>query len=333
MNAMPSPNRTENDLLYEMYQNLPIGVVLLDSRMKVLSANRKFRTYFPFHPEGPEGFLLCGAVGCRRTEQETPSAAGCCGSCLVMERAARMIRSGCQVEAFDVREETAEHSSCGSSRWFRVSGIPVDCAYERFAVLFFDDITSRRGKEDALRKTLELDMPTKALNKYGLMKFLDSLLQERKPGPFTACMIDFDDFKCINDRYGHLTGDKVLDRFAKIARKNIRSGDMLGRYGGEEFLFVFRGVRPGQAKEIVGRIQSELKAAFQNEMELPVTFSAGMVFVGAKKAPLGRDALIRAMDRCLYQAKAEGKNRIASEEKPYGCEQEENGREKPPDGR
>ena len=313
MSTMPIPNQTENSILYDLYQNVPIGVVLLDSHMKVLSANRRFRTYFPFYPEGPEGLSLCNAIGCRYTEEKIygdgPKG---CESCPVLRSVGSMIRDNVPMEEIQIGHNPPDQYHRGT-QWFRVNGIPADCSYGRYGILFFDDVTAQMKKEKALKKKLELDLPTNVLNKYGLMKYLDSLLQAEKAEPVVACMIDFDDFKKINDQYGHLMGDKVLNRFSEIARKSIRADDALGRYGGEEFLFVFRGAGRGQARNIVGRIQAELRESFRGVLSLPVTFSAGMICMDAG-SPFPRwNDLIETLDRLLYRAKAEGKNRIVAD--------------------
>ena len=308
MSTTPIPNQTENRILYDLYQNLPIGVVLLDPHLKILSANRKFRTYFPFHPEGPEGFLLCSAIGCQERFDDSEG----CENCSIVKNVGSMMRDNVPMKAIEVRHHSPEQYHRGT-QWFRINGMPADCSYRRYGILFFDDVTDHMKKEKALKKKLELDLPTNVLNKYGLMRYLDSLSQAEKTEPVVACMIDFDDFKKINDQYGHLMGDKVLNRFSEIARKSIRANDALGRYGGEEFLFVFRGAKLDQARNIVGRVQAELRDSFQGILPMPVTFSAGMICMEEGSLFPRWDDLIETMDKLLYCAKAEGKNRIVSD--------------------
>lgn len=308
---MPIPNQTESSLLYDLYQNSPIGVVLLDPHLKILSANRRFRTYFPFYPEGPEGFLLCSAIGCRYIGAEACNDSKGCESCSILRSIVSMMKDNVPMKAIEIRHRPPDQCRRGT-RWFRVNGVPVDCSYGEYAVLLFDDITDHMKKEKALKRKLELDLTTNVLNKYGLMKYLDSLSQKEKTEPVVACMIDFDDFKKINDQYGHLMGDKILNRFSEIARKSIRADDKIGRYGGEEFLFVFRGARLDQARNIVERIQTELRESFRGVLSLPVTFSAGMICMDEGSSFPRWDDLIEAMDKLLYRAKAKGKNTIVT---------------------
>jgi len=128
-------------------------------------------------------------------------------------------------------------------------------------------------------------------------------------------MTDLDNFKGINDRYGHPAGDKVLRAFAEAARQNIRTGDIVGRYGGDEFLFLFQGITPQQAAGIIRRIQKGLRDACRDIIPTPVTFSAGIVsWRREEQLDIRWEDLLRSADRTLYQAKQKGKNRIAAAE-------------------
>ena len=194
-------------------------------------------------------------------------------------------------------------------RWFTVGGHPVSFFGRRYAVLFFHDITLQMLREKILRQKLKLDRQTNILNKVSLLHTLDALLRAKGRGPLAVCMIDFDDFKSINDRHGHLMGDRVLETFCRIARRDVRAGDILGRFGGEEFLFVLKADRE-QAVSILRRIQFDLRKSFFSVLALPVTFSAGVAACGEK--PRGWEELVKEADGLLYRAKANGKNRIAS---------------------
>ena len=161
-------------------------------------------------------------------------------------------------------------------------------------MLFLKDVTLQALREKVLRQKLKLDQQTKVLNKVSLLRSLDALLRTERRGPLSVCMVDFDDFKAVNDRYGHLMGDRVLDTFCRIARENIRAGDLLGRFGGEEFLFVLRADR-GQAAFILRRIQNDLRESFAGTVSFPVTFSAGVVSCG--KGHCGWKEIVEEADR------------------------------------
>jgi diguanylate cyclase (GGDEF)-like protein len=109
-------------------------------------------------------------------------------------------------------------------------------------------------------------------------------------------------------------GDKVLVTFSEIARKHIRKKDIIGRYGGEEFVFIFPETNQSQAFRILKRIHNELRLFFTQYMELPVTFSAGIVHVDHNECDLqNSNDLIGSVDRMLYRAKKRGRNRAVFE--------------------
>jgi diguanylate cyclase (GGDEF)-like protein len=192
-----------------------------------------------------------------------------------------------------------------------MNGISISHLNEKYALLTFTDITSLKKQEDCLRKALALDLATGTLNKYSLMDSLQKLTDScTSGGGFTICMIDFDNFKEVNDVYGHLMGDRVLETFSDIARKHIRKRDILGRYGGEEFIFVFPDSSEEMSLRILQRIQRELQKFFEADLKIPVTFSAGLIYVDNKEYEFPKSSdLIGSVDKMLYRAKTHGRNR------------------------
>lgn len=135
---------------------------------------------------------------------------------------------------------------------------------------------------------------------------------ERFGDPLSLVLADLDDFKQINDRYGHQTGDEVLRRFADVLRENVRDFDLPVRYGGEEFAVLLPETGIGGAERLARRLQTALLRLRLPEIEgdrPPVTASFG---VAAFPAARSAEALLSAADGALYRAKAAGKNRVAS---------------------
>lgn len=132
--------------------------------------------------------------------------------------------------------------------------------------------------------------------------------------PLSVAFIDLDDFKQINDRYGHLVGDQVLRNFAQVLRRLLRSTDLVARYGGEEFLVVLSQSDEHTATRVLQRILKETAhepMARVDGQPLYVTFSAGV----ATHDEAGRrfpdaHSLLQAADEALYGAKREGRNRV-----------------------
>jgi diguanylate cyclase (GGDEF)-like protein len=135
---------------------------------------------------------------------------------------------------------------------------------------------------------------------------------ERFGDPLALILADLDDFKEINDRYGHQAGDEVLRRFADVLRENVRDFDLPVRYGGEEFAVLLpeTGVQGGE--RLARRLQNALLRLRLPEIsgnKPPVTASFG---VAAFPAARSAEELLSAADGALYRAKAAGKNRVAS---------------------
>lgn len=125
-----------------------------------------------------------------------------------------------------------------------------------------------------------------------------------------ACaVIDLDHFKQINDNYGHQTGDKVLQFFGAMALKHFRQTDILGRVGGEEFLFMFPNTTVDEAKEMLQRFSSSLTTIAENleNRELEITVSVGLV---AAHQCDGMMQVIAQADAALYHTKRNGRNFI-----------------------
>ena len=168
---------------------------------------------------------------------------------------------------------------------------------------------------DSISAQARHDPLTDALNRKGLDDALSreiSTLQRRNL-PLSICLLDIDNFKTLNDRLGHETGDKALIHLANVARHCMRPNDTLARYGGEEFVILMPDTAPppplASGIEVMTRLQRELTRTFflsGNEKVL-ITFSAGVAQVGRDET--GIEAINRA-DQAMYLAKRAGKNRV-----------------------
>jgi diguanylate cyclase (GGDEF)-like protein/PAS domain S-box-containing protein len=123
-------------------------------------------------------------------------------------------------------------------------------------------------------------------------------------------LIDLDDFKRINDRHGHPEGDRVLALAARALRDGCRPEDLVGRYGGDEFLIVLAGAGLKAAANIAERLRAAVKAATGPPAvgDGPITVSAGVAEARSGEHPA---ALLARLDAALYQAKARGGDRVA----------------------
>lgn len=154
------------------------------------------------------------------------------------------------------------------------------------------------------------DSLTGLLNHSASKAQLDRMLRAALPaGRLAVAMVDIDRFKSINDNYGHPVGDQVIRSMAWLLRGRLRSSDLIGRYGGEEFILALSGVDIEQAQRMLERIRqdfSELPHAHANG-SIRATFSCGLAAVPDY---LTSGTLVEAADQALMQAKRGGRNQI-----------------------
>jgi len=135
--------------------------------------------------------------------------------------------------------------------------------------------------------------------------------QQRNNGSISFAMIDIDNFKKINDTYGHISGDTVLKELSNILMSSVRGGDIVGRYGGEEFSIVFLGIDEQNAFQLCERIRKEVEDFnFEIGIEtVKITISIGINF-NELKGIINKREIIQKADEALYRAKHNGRNRV-----------------------
>jgi len=133
----------------------------------------------------------------------------------------------------------------------------------------------------------------------------------RLGAPLCLALLDLDNFKELNDRLGHVTGDAALVHLAEVTRSVMRSQDLLGRYGGEEFVLLLPDTALESGVEAMKRLQRELSTRLfmQGKEKVLITFSAGVVQL--QDTETSAEALLRA-DAAMYLAKRAGKNRVVA---------------------
>lgn len=137
--------------------------------------------------------------------------------------------------------------------------------------------------------------------------------QSRRSGhPLALLLFDIDHFKRVNDEFGHATGDEVLRELVRTCRRCLRTADLLGRHGGEEFTVLLPETSPNAARYVGERIRRETESAVvrEGEAEIRCTVSVGVAALTAEME--GVDELIEDADRALYAAKRAGRNRVES---------------------
>ena len=152
------------------------------------------------------------------------------------------------------------------------------------------------GLTGLLNRTAFLDLARDELRRLNRVRTAASLI-----------LADLDHFKAINDEYGHSAGDTALQVFADACTATVRSTDLVGRYGGEEFIMLLPGVTPERAEEIAADISARLHAAASPVIPRLPTSSYGITSTAPGRVDL--DAMIASADAALYRAKTLGRDR------------------------
>ena len=170
-------------------------------------------------------------------------------------------------------------------------------------------VKSKIERYRALRRSMLRDGLTGLFNHRTLKEKLAAALTVARPSGATlsVAMIDIDHFKSVNDRFGHPMGDQVIRSLAWLLKQRLRKTDIVGRYGGEEFMVIFPDSGAQQAFEVLDRIRHDfsfIKYAFEDTW-FETTFSAG---VSQFPHVTNAEALIKEADEALYDAKHGGRN-------------------------
>ncbi len=218
---------------------------------------------------------------------------------------------------------------------FNVNIAPINTPDQKIkgAVITIDDITElekknkeltyilerlEKSQDEISRQNIELvklatrDPLTDLLNRRSLFEGLNSLLSETQAGGgVLACiMLDIDHFKRVNDTYGHAVGDKVIQIFAQILQDAVRPNDIVGRYGGEEFVIILANDDEVHAIDTAERIRETVNETRSSELPEGLIISSSFGVSSTAGDVWRSDTLIDNADQCLYVAKKNGRNRV-----------------------
>jgi diguanylate cyclase (GGDEF)-like protein len=205
---------------------------------------------------------------------------------------------------------------------YRATGLEAD---EVFALpllmcvtlVYVSKVTTAQAEIQRIVKTEEEpqnrsqgDVLTGLPNRAQFLERLSRVVQYVNYNPtfrFAIMFVDLDGFKPINDRFGHKAGDVVLRHVARLFQSCLRQGDLVGRYGGDEFIFLLNDVHhPSEVTEVAERVLARLKASIDVGESVTVGASIGIAF-HSNMNETGEE-LIRDADHAMYRAKAQGKN-------------------------
>lgn len=177
-----------------------------------------------------------------------------------------------------------------------------------FLFRFYEN--SRQEAYDQLQKTAITDPLTKVFNRLHLDNTLSAVISQsnRANQPVSVLLLDVDHFKDVNDKYGHLIGDKVLIKLCDVLRDTIRETDSLGRWGGEEFLVICPNTNQQQAMQLGQRIIENVRAeAIENNIHITVSIGTATYTNNGTDTI---DQFLLSADENLYRAKHAGRNQV-----------------------
>jgi diguanylate cyclase (GGDEF)-like protein/PAS domain S-box-containing protein len=230
---------------------------------------------------------------------------------------------------FDSTDIPAFKTAPRPARWKRIDGTILHVEVAEIAdgrdssrQYLIRDITDRRNREALLAHRAEHDSLTGLVNRARFETRLKELLQPGSTSPrlgverlVAVLFIDLDDFKPVNDRYGHAAGDAVLIAVADRLRDSTRGSDLIARLGGDEFAVLLEVRDQDEVNAVVDRILASLERPIMfDDVELRVGASIGIAdtHVGTEQTLMSAAELLRAADIAMYSAKAKGGNRAAA---------------------
>lgn len=195
--------------------------------------------------------------------------------------------------------------------------IPIDLYIKRIKlnrdykyIAYVRDLTRRKKYEETLKELAITDELTEIYNRRFIIEQLKTEVErlDRNKNIISIVMIDIDKFKNVNDTYGHVFGDKVLQEFTKILKDNLRKTDFIGRYGGEEVLILLPNTDKISAFNTINRIKDIFNKTRWEHKNLTVSFSAGIIEIDNTNKNIKE--LLGEVDELLYKAKENGRNTI-----------------------
>ena len=300
MHTPAIPDAISRELL-AIAHTAPLLVFLFDGDDRLRYANDAFRQTFALAPDADPSWsdlmARCHAdkVGALITTPDFPA----------WLASARSRRGKLPYRAFEA--DLCDGRWVWITETLRTDGWML-CIASDISELKVDGRALRQSRDLALRAA-QTDALTGISNRPHMTAQLERRLDQvrQRTQLCGIALIDLDEFKCINDRFGHPAGDLVLQHFAHTVQQTLRHEDGFGRVGGEEFLLLLPRIDSVSMEAIIGRIMVLLQAssALTQQPEFRFTFSAGLGVLRPDDTP---SSAYRRVDQAMYQAKAAGRN-------------------------
>lgn len=198
----------------------------------------------------------------------------------------------------------------GTYHWFKIDLTPINDAYGKMNSIIgrATDITNEKAETDSIIEASRKDLMTGLLNKVTVESEIRYYLNNSDSGDKNAfIIIDVDDFKTINDTFGHASGDEMIKQVSDLLKDSFRNSDILGRVGGDEFVIFMRKISDRDMLEEKIQVFLHDILLISLEKDCKVSCSAGIVFISGSKN-VDYKQLFELADKNLYNSKLNGKN-------------------------
>lgn len=266
------------------FEHSPCGIIVTDTDYTVLCANSKANHVTNTQELIGVSFLSLFSDASKKTIKELT----------------------CKSRPHSVLSVDVERLESDTERWLDLS---VNNLTQESGVIIWGvtDISSRKSKEKKLEELAYYDELTGLYTRHHFFHLANTYISQLKDtqNTLSILMLDLDNFKTINDTYGHSTGDHVLQAFSSLVSQKLRKSDAFGRIGGEEFAIVLPETTQNEAVLTAIRICQSVEEFFS---DYEVTVSIGTVTI--KSPDYTVKQLLACADRALYQVKKNGKNSV-----------------------
>ena len=300
-----------NIFLNTLLNNLTSALFIVDRNIRIQSLNDSFAALF----NKDEDRMLkeyCGnAIACAFVEDERKNcgATSNCQECKLRKSLLKVFNEKSTTHHGKITREFYINNK-KILKHFLFSTKPIIYKGEEMALIIIDDITKLEEQKETIKRISNIDYLTHLYNRRYFFNIGNKYFKSIKENKISTAviMVDLDDFKRINDLYGHEMGDLVLKRVSRELKKNIRKTDIIARFGGEEFCLLLKNIDAEDAYLLGEKLRSsieELKFTRRNE-HFKVTISLGITV----KVPDTLIDMVNASDKLLYKAKNNGKNQV-----------------------
>lgn len=272
----------------QLFDKSPDAIALLNQTNEIININHKFEEFFEYTLEEVEGKDIDLFIIPEKDEEKAQE----------LSDSVINNRRSVNIDALRV-------SKSGINKPVEILAYPIILNNNNFgAYAVYRDISDRKEKEERISRLVFTDNLTKAYNRRKFYQVIDLEISrfERYRIPFSIVIFDLDDFKKINDQYGHLAGDSVLKSVSNIINKNIRKNDWLFRWGGDEFVVLFSNAEFSIAEELSQKLQAYI-SNYSFVKDINVTISCG---VATYKDSV--DNLLYLADQRMYKNKQRKKD-------------------------